>query len=121
MFVDGPEPQQTPLSGTKVGIAAGASTPGGNIRGHRRNRTNINASINEEKGMAVTEENFEQMLEESLKPLQQATVNGIITSISANGIHVDLASNAPVSSRFPDYRRIGADLEMFNVGDGLKL
>ncbi|MGI6742686.1 MAG: 4-hydroxy-3-methylbut-2-enyl diphosphate reductase [Eubacteriales bacterium] len=112
--------------GTKVGIAAGASTPGGIIEEVIRTmeqNENINASINEEKGMAVTEENFEQMLEESLKPLTTGeTVNGIITSISANELHVDLASKCtgiiPISEITDES---GADLEeMFNVGDEIE-
>ncbi|NLZ37369.1 MAG: 4-hydroxy-3-methylbut-2-enyl diphosphate reductase [Clostridiales bacterium] len=112
--------------GTKVGIAAGASTPGGIIEEVIRTmeqNENINASMNEEKGMAVTEENFEQMLEESLKPLTTGeTVNGIITSISANELHVDLASKCtgiiPISEITDES---GANLEeMFNVGDEIE-
>ena len=80
--------------GIKVGIAAGASTPGGIIEEVIRTmeqNENINASMNEEKGMAVTDENFAQMHEESLKPLTTAeAVTRIITSIGTNEIHVDL-------------------------------
>ncbi|NLB16850.1 MAG: 4-hydroxy-3-methylbut-2-enyl diphosphate reductase, partial [Clostridiales bacterium] len=112
--------------GIKVGIAAGASTPGGIIEEVIRTmeqNENINASMNEEKGMAVTEENFEQMLEESLKPLTTGeAVTGIITSIGANEIHVDLMSKCtgiiPISEITDES---GAKLEeMFNVGDEIE-
>ena len=113
--------------GTKVGIAAGASTPGGIIEEVIRtmeDNQNITASEFEEKGQAA-EENFEQLLNESLQDNTLTggqTVNGIITSISPNELHVDLGTKVtgiiPISEITDDN---GARLdEMFKVGDEIE-
>lgn len=67
----------------KVGITAGASTPGSIIQ-------EVKHKMSEE---TLTAENFAQMLEDSFKTLYTGeTVTGTITSISANEVHVDLGT-----------------------------
>ncbi len=64
----------------KVGIAAGASTPGKIIE---EVQTIMSENI---------EKTFEEMLEESIKPIKNGDcVTGYITSVSDNEIHVDIA------------------------------
>ncbi len=65
----------------KVGIAAGASTPGEIIQEvHNIMSENI-------------EMTFEQMIEDSLKPINNGDrVTGIITSVAENEIHVDIGA-----------------------------
>ena len=82
--------QFTPFS--KVGITAGASTPGGIIQevlkrmSEFENKT-TNADLN------VGGESFAEMLEESLKTLNTGeTVTGVITSVSTGELHVDLGA-----------------------------
>ena len=71
--------------GTTVGIAAGASTPGGIIK---EVETIMSEKIAEMEG-----ENFAELLEQSLKTLHTGeTVKGVITSISPNEIFVDLGT-----------------------------
>ncbi len=63
----------------KVGIAAGASTPG-----------NI---IEEVQNTMSEQENFAQLLEESFKTLNTGdTVRGIVTSVTNTEVHVDIGS-----------------------------
>ncbi|MCI8387671.1 MAG: bifunctional 4-hydroxy-3-methylbut-2-enyl diphosphate reductase/30S ribosomal protein S1 [Clostridiales bacterium] len=65
----------------KVGIAAGASTPGEIIQEVQ----NIMSENNEKT--------FEEMVEESLKPINNGDrVKGVITSVSDNEIHVDIGA-----------------------------
>ncbi len=65
----------------KVGIAAGASTPGEIIQ-------EVQNIMSEN-----IEKTFEEMVEESLKPINNGDrVNGIITSVSDNEIHVDIGA-----------------------------
>ncbi len=79
----------TPFS--KVGITAGASTPGGIIQEvikHMSELENQNAVAEESAG-----ENFAEMLENSLKTLNTGeTVTGVITSVSSGELHVDLGA-----------------------------
>ncbi len=82
--------QFTPFS--KVGITAGASTPGGIIQEVLKHMSEL-----ENKNTVAEEtsagENFAEMLEESLKTLNTGeTVTGIITSVSAGELHVDLGA-----------------------------
>ena len=70
----------------KVGIAAGASTPGEIIQEVQ----NIMSENIENKNAAV-EEDFAQLVEESLKPIRNGShVKGTVTSVSDNEIHVDI-------------------------------
>ena len=69
-----------------IGITAGASTPGDIIE-------EVKTTMSEEF-TTVAEENFEEMLENSLKTLNTGdVVTGVITSISSTEIHVDLSAN----------------------------
>ena len=69
----------------KIGITAGASTPGDIIE-------EVKTTMIEE--ITTTSENFEEMLEGSLKTLNTGDiVTGVITSISTTEIHVDLSAN----------------------------
>ena len=71
--------------GINVGIAAGASTPGSIIKEVK--------TIMSEKIIEMEGENFAELLEQSLKTLHTGeTVKGIITSIAANEIFVDLGT-----------------------------
>ena len=65
----------------KVGIAAGASTPGEIIQ-------EVQNIMSEN-----IEKTFEEMVEESLKPINNGDrVTGIVTSVSDNEIHVDIGA-----------------------------
>ncbi|MBQ5778343.1 MAG: 4-hydroxy-3-methylbut-2-enyl diphosphate reductase, partial [Oscillospiraceae bacterium] len=82
--------QFTPFS--KVGITAGASTPGGIIQEVLKHMSEL-----ENKNTVAEDtsagENFAEMLEESLKTLNTGeTVTGVITSVSAGELHVDLGA-----------------------------
>ncbi len=69
--------------GSKVGIAAGASTPDGIIQEVFKTMA------------AQTTENFAEMLESSLKTLNTGdTVVGVVTSVAQNEIHLDLGAKA---------------------------
>jgi len=102
-----------------VGIAAGASTPSGIIEEVVKimsEQENNNGIINE----TISTESFADMLENSLKTLNTGeTVKGIITSVSANEIHVDLGTKVtgiiPLSELSDD---VAAHIEEFyKVGD----
>jgi len=72
-------------SDIKVGIAAGASTPGSIIKEVK--------TIMSEKIIEMEGESFAELLEQSLKTLHTGeTVKGIITAIAANEIFVDLGT-----------------------------
>ncbi|MBQ2692011.1 MAG: bifunctional 4-hydroxy-3-methylbut-2-enyl diphosphate reductase/30S ribosomal protein S1 [Clostridia bacterium] len=65
-------------------ITAGASTPDSIIK-------EVNRKMSEEIKNNITEESFEELLEQSLKTLHTGEkVSGIITQINATDIHVDL-------------------------------
>ncbi len=86
------DPSELPLSllrsSMKVGITAGASTPGSIIREVKQT---MNNEIKETESQ--TAESFAEMLEKSFITLNTGdTVKGIITSISPNEIHVDLGT-----------------------------
>ena len=64
---------------SKVGIAAGASTPG--------------YMIEEVKKIMSEQENFAQLLDESFKTLNTGDkVSGVVTSVSNTEVHVDIGS-----------------------------
>ncbi len=81
--------QFTPFS--KVGITAGASTPGGIIQEvikHMSELENKNTVAEVSAG-----ESFAEMLENSLKTLNTGeTVTGVITSVSSGELHIDLGA-----------------------------
>lgn len=100
----------------RVGITAGASTPGGIIEEVKNKMAEIeNTTAQTEKG-----ENFAELLEDSLKTLNTGeTIRGTITSISANELHVDLGTKVTgiiPASEVSDDPSIKLD-EMFKVGD----
>ncbi len=65
----------------KVGIAAGASTPGEIIQ-------EVHYIMSEN-----TEKTFEEMIDESLRPINNGDrVTGVVTSVSDNEIHVDIGA-----------------------------
>ena len=69
----------------RIGITAGASTPSDIIE-------EVKSTMSEE--IKTSEENFEELLEGSLKTLNTGdVVTGVITSISSTEIHVDLSAN----------------------------
>ena len=87
----------------KVGITAGASTPSGII-------------LEVYKAM----ENFEQMLEESLKTLHTGeTVTGIVTAIAKNEVYLDLGAKVTGVIAYDQITdEAGVDLNtLFKVGD----
>ena len=87
----------------KVGITAGASTPSGII-------------LEVYKAM----ENFEQMLEESLKTLHTGeTVTGIVTAIAKNEVYLDLGAKVTGVIAYDQITdETGVDLNtLFKVGD----
>ncbi len=85
-----PKIRFTPFS--KVGITAGASTPGGIIQEVRNRMSELENKITE-AGELSGSEDFACLLEESLKTLNTGeTVTGVITSISSGELHVDLGA-----------------------------
>ncbi|MBE6696492.1 MAG: bifunctional 4-hydroxy-3-methylbut-2-enyl diphosphate reductase/30S ribosomal protein S1 [Ruminococcaceae bacterium] len=89
----------------KIAITAGASTPNGII-------------MEVYKKMSI--ENFEQMLEDSLKTLHTGeTVHGIVTAISDNEVYVDLGTKVTgVIAREQITDDNAADLrKMFKIGE----
>ncbi len=94
-----------------VGITAGASTPDSIIQEVKRIMSEI------------MEENFAQMLDESFKTLNTGdVVKGVVTSISANEIHVDIGSKVTGILSFNDVTDDPtADVaNMFKVGDEIE-
>ncbi len=80
----------TPFS--KVGITAGASTPGGIIQEVKNRMSELENKITEADEM-IGGEDFAGMLEDSLKTLNTGeTVTGVITSVSSGELHVDLGT-----------------------------
>lgn len=72
-------------SAKKIGITAGASTPGDIIE---------EVKITMSETISTNSETFEKMLEDSLRTLNTGDiVTGVITSISSTEIHVDLSAN----------------------------
>ncbi len=89
-----------------IGITAGASTPGDIIEEVKKTMSEI----------METSENFEAMLEDSLKTLNTGDiVKGVITSISSTEVHVDLSAN--VTGIIPAEELTGSD---FKVGDEIE-
>ncbi len=79
----------TPFS--KVGITAGASTPGGIIQEVKNRMSELENKITEAEELGG--EDFAGMLEDSLKTLNTGeTVTGVITSVSSGELHVDLGA-----------------------------
>ena len=97
-------PEEYKTDATKnVGITAGASTPSGII-------------LEVYKAM----ENFEQMLEESLKTLHTGeTVTGIVTAIAKNEVYLDLGAKVTGVIAYDQITdEAGVDLNtLFKVGD----
>ena len=95
----------------RIGITAGASTPSDIIE-------EAKTTMNEE--IKTSEENFEELLEDSLKTLNTGdVVTGVITSISSTEIHVDLSANVtgvlPISEAVVDPSESVED--KYKVGD----
>ena len=101
-------PKEIPLACQRVGIVAGASTPRDIIE---EVTNNMSETMNE---------NFAELLEESLKTLNTGdTVTGIITSISAGEIQLDLGAKVTGVIKL---EQITDDpsaklCEMFKIGD----
>ena len=96
-----------------AGITAGASTPDSIIQEVKKLMSEIE----------IMEENFAQMLDESFKTLNTGdVVKGVITSISANEIHVDIGSKVTGILSFNDVTDDPtADVaNMFKVGDEIE-
>ncbi len=95
-----------------VGITAGASAPGSIIQ-------EVIKTMSEQ----ILNENFAEMLEDSLRPIYTGeTVRGIITSVSQNEIHVDLGTKVtgiiPFSEVTDDPQEKLADV--YHVGDEIE-
>ncbi len=91
----------------KIGISAGASTPGDIILEVKKSMSEI-----------IENEKFEEMLEESLKTLNTGDiVSGTITSITPTDVHVDLSAN--VTGILP-YEEIANADPAYKVGDTIE-
>lgn len=100
----------------KVGIAAGASTPGSIVEEVKKTMENLNVKME----AAEENESFADLLEKSFKTLNTGEiVSGVITSVATNEIHVDLGTKVtgiiPFSEVTDDTSVKLADL--FKVGD----
>ena len=112
-------PSDFPVGKQKIGITAGASTPGDII-------TEVL------KTMEMTENNFVTMLEESIKPLHTGeTVTGIVYAITDNEIYLDLGAKftgvivkeqitEDASAKLQDMFKVGDEVTAFviRVEDG---
>ena len=108
-------PRELPLACQRVGIVAGASTPHDIIE---EVTNNMSETMNE---------NFAELLEESLKTLNTGdTVTGIITSISAGEIQLDLGAKVTgvikleqitddPSAKLSEMFKIGDEVEAFVI------
>lgn len=91
----------------RIGITAGASTPGDIIQ-------EVKTIMSEN----IEKENFEELLEESLKTLNTGDiVTGTITSITPTDVHVDLSAN--VTGLLP-YEEIANAEPAYKVGDTIE-
>ena len=98
---------------TIIGITAGASTPADIIE---EVKTIMSVEIN-------SEENFAQMLEDSLKTLNTGeTVKGIVTSVLPNEIHVDTGTKVTGIIAYDDLTdEPGLNLaDLFHPGDEIE-
>lgn len=100
----------------RVGITAGASTPGSIIEEVKKIMENLDVNLGESEKF----EDFADMLEKSFKTLNTGEiVSGVITSVSANELHVDLGTKVtgiiPFSEITDDTSVKLADV--FKVGD----
>ncbi len=110
-FIESPSdvPRHLLTPHIRAGITAGASTPDSIIQEVKKTMSEL-----------IMEENFAQMLDESFKTLNTGdVVKGIITSISANEIHVDVGSKVTGILSFNDVTDDPTVnvAEMFHVGD----
>ncbi len=108
-------PKEIPLAYQRVGIVAGASTPHDIIEEVTNNMSEIQ------------NENFAELLEDSLKTLNTGdTVTGIITSISAGEIQLDLGAKVTgvikleqitddPSAKLSEMFKIGDEVEAFVI------
>ncbi len=108
-------PKELPLACQRVGIVAGASTPHDIIEEVTNNMSEIQ------------NENFAELLEDSLKTLNTGdTVTGIITSISAGEIQLDLGAKVTgvikleqitddPSAKLSEMFKIGDEVEAFVI------
>ncbi len=108
-------PKENPLTCQRVGIVAGASTPHDIIEEVTNNMSEIQ------------NENFAELLEDSLKTLNTGdTVTGIITSISAGEIQLDLGAKVTgvikleqitddPSAKLSEMFKIGDEVEAFVI------
>ena len=108
-------PKEIPLACQRVGIVAGASTPHDIIEEVTNNMSEIQ------------NENFAELLEDSLKTLNTGdTVTGIITSISAGEIQLDLGAKVTgvikleqitddPSAKLSEMFKIGDEVEAFVI------
>ena len=111
-----PEVEITP--DTKIGITAGASTPAHIIEEVYKIMSEV---------MVEKNENFAEMLEESLKTLNTGDiVTGVITSITSTEVHVDLSAKvtgilsvdelvSDSSQNVNDLYKVGDSIEAFVV------
>ena len=104
-----------------VGITAGASTPAWIIK-------EVNKTMSEIVNVAAAqEENFEELLEQSIKTLNTGDkVTGIVTSIGATEVQIDLGTkhagyipydevSADPSVKAEDILKVGDEIEVFVV------
>ncbi len=100
-----------PLSPTdRLSVTAGASTPSSLIQEVRQT-------------MSETMENFEELLEQSLKTLSTGEiVEGVITSISGNEVHLDLGTKTTgviAREKLTDDPQVKLT-DLFKIGDVIK-
>ncbi|MBQ6372143.1 MAG: bifunctional 4-hydroxy-3-methylbut-2-enyl diphosphate reductase/30S ribosomal protein S1 [Oscillospiraceae bacterium] len=113
----------TGLSGEKtVGITAGASTPSWIIKEviNKMSDEIVNGeAIIEEKPIAEKEMSFDEMLEESLKPIYNGDkVKGIVAAISATEVSVDLGAKYSGFIPTSEFTDAGEKVEdVLKVGD----
>lgn len=111
--------------GLKIGIAAGASTPASIIKEVKTSMTEKTANIEEIKttGAEPQNENFAELLEQSLKTLHTGEiVKGIITSMSASEVFVDLGTKTTgviSTDEFSDDASYNVE-EHFKIGDEIE-
>ncbi len=106
-----------------MGITAGASTPSGAIEEVVNKMAELNETITPASTEATEETSFESMLEDSLKTLNTGDiVEGYVSSITPNEIHVDLGTKVTGIIPFDEITDNASDKleEMFKIGDKIE-
>ncbi len=105
-----------------VGLTAGASTPAWIIKEVRNKMDEIKEEVKVEEAAAEKEMSFDEMLEESLKPIYNGDkVKGVVVAITGTEISVDLGTKQTGVIPTEEFTEDGSKLEdAVKVGDTIE-